>query len=283
LWNACRAEEAVVAAEHGLRHCALSGVRGRADDFEWWIRSANVFGPTPVPEAIERLEELQRSAVDGTLRFAATANSLGRLLAMHGELERGRELQHRARQTFSDAGLTTTAAGMSMSTAWIEQRAGDVEAWERVLRSGLADLEALNDRAFYSTVAAYLAQCLYLQGHFDETRSLCSTVRKVSPANDVINFVYADYLEGCLLAREGLHEEASVLARTALMRADTTDYYFARAESRLFLAEATALAGNAGEAAAWAAEGLALFTAKGDLTGAARTRDRLDDLGIALA
>ena len=134
---------------------------------------------------------------------------------------------------------------MSMSTAWIEQRAGDVEAWERVLRSGLADLEALNDRAFYSTVAAYLAQCLYLQGQFDETRSLCITVREVSPANDVINFVYADYLEGCLLARDGLHEEASALARTALMRADTTDYYFARAESRLFLAEATSLAGNA--------------------------------------
>ena len=283
LWNACRAEEAVAAAEHGLRHCALSGVRGRTDDFEWWIRSANVFGPTPVPEAIERLDELQRSAVDGTLRFAATANSLGRLLAMHGELERGRALQHRARETFRDAGLATTAAGMSMSTAWIEQRAGDIEAWERVLRSGLADLEALNDRAFYSTVAAYLAQCLYLQGHFDETRSLCITVREVSPANDVINFVYADFLEGCLLARGGLHEEASALTRTALMRADTTDYYFARAESRLFLAEATALAGNAEEAAAWAAEGLALFNAKGDLTGAARTRERLDELGIAYA
>jgi hypothetical protein len=66
------------------------------------------------------------------------------------------------------------------------------------------------------------------------------------------------------------------------MRADTTDYYFARAESRLFLAEAMALAGNAEEAAAWAAEGLALFNAKGDLTGAARMRARLDDLGIVL-
>jgi tetratricopeptide (TPR) repeat protein len=172
---------------------------------------------------------------------------------------------------------------MSMSTAWIEQRAGDVEAWERVLRSGLADLEALNDRAFYSTVAAYLAQCLYLQGHFDETRSLCSTVREVSPANDVINFVYADYLEGCLLAGAGLHEEASALARTAVQRADTTDYYFARAESRLFLAEAMSLAGNAGEAVTSAAEGLVLFDAKGDLTGGARARERLDELGIVVA
>ena len=280
LWNACRAADTVAAAEQGLRHCARSGVRGRTDDFEWWVRSAYVYGPTPVPEAIERLEVLQRSAVDGTLRSAATSNSLGRLFAMHGELDRGRELQLRARQMFSDAGLTTTAAGMSMSTAWIHQRAGDLEAWERVLRSGLTELEALNDRAFSSTVAAHLAECVYLQGRYDEAGSLCVTVREVTPATDVINFVYAEFLEGCLLAREGFHEEAGARARQALARADTTDFYFARAESRLFLAETVALAGNADEASEWAEAGLALFQEKGDLTAAARARERLAKLGI---
>ena len=66
----------------------------------------------------------------------------------------------------------------------------------------------------------------------------------------------------------------------ALTRADTTDYFFARAESRLFFAEAVSLAGNAGEAATWAADGLALLDAKGDLTGAARARERLAEIGI---
>ena len=89
----------------------------------------------------------------------------------------------------------------------------------------------------------------------------------MSPANDLINFVYADYLESCLSARAGLHEEASALARMALTRADTTDYFFARAESRLFFAEALSLAGNAGEAATWAADGLAVLDEKGDLQG----------------
>jgi class 3 adenylate cyclase/tetratricopeptide (TPR) repeat protein len=279
-WNACRTADAAVAAEHGLRHSAASGVKGRTDDFEWWIRSAYVFGPTPVPEAIARLEELQASAADGTLRAAATSNSLGRALAMHGEVDRGRELQRRARGTFSDAGLTTTAAGMSMSTAWIEQRAGDVEAWERALRDGLDELEALNDRAFYSTVAAYLAECVYLQGRFDEAKRLCTIVREASPANDVINFVYAEFLEGCLLAREGRHDEAAARARQALERADATDYNFARAEARVFLAETCLLAGNVEEAATWAADGLAVFRAKGDLTGAARARERVRELGI---
>jgi hypothetical protein len=258
-------------------------VRGRTDDFEWWIRSAYVYGPTPVPEAIERLEVLQKSAVDGTLRSAATSNSLGRLLAMHGELDRGRELHLRARQAFSDAGLTTSAAGMSMSTAWIHQRAGDLEAWERVLRSGLAELEQLNDRAFSSTVAAYLAECVYLQGRFGEARSLCATVRELTPATDVINFVYAEFLEGCLFAREGLHEEADARGRQTIARADTTDYYFARAESRLFLAEAVALAGKADEASAWAEAGLAVFEEKGDVTAAARARERLVEIGVEVA
>jgi hypothetical protein len=34
------------------------------------------------------------------------------------------------------------------------------------------------------------------------------------------------------------------------------------------------------EAATWAADGLAVFRAKGDLTGAARARERVRELGI---
>jgi hypothetical protein len=62
--------------------------------------------------------------------------------------------------------------------------------------------------------------------------------------------------------------------------AETTDFSEARAWARLMLAETLALAGRAGESSQEAAAGLAHYDAKGDLTGAARARERLVGLGI---
>ena len=58
-----------------------------------------------------------------------------------------------------------------MHAALIEQRAGDLGAWEQALRSGLVELESLDERAFASTIAMELALCLYEQGRFDEAWS----------------------------------------------------------------------------------------------------------------
>ena len=282
LWNACQTAEAVAAAERGLAHCARSGP-GRTDDFVWWIRAAYVSARRRCQRRSRGLLRIRGRKLLDTLQSALTLNSLGRLLAMQGDLDKGRELHRGAKETFAEAGLVTTAAGMSMSAAWIEQRAGDLKAWEESLRSGLAELGAFGDRNFYPTVAGYLAQCLYLQGHFDEARDLCATVRQVSPADDVINFVYADLVEGGLLAQEGSYGEAAAQARRSVERADTTDYNFARAESRLTLGEVLALGGKHDDARRAARDGLALLAAKGDVMAAARARERLDEVGIEVA
>ncbi len=59
MWNTCRAEETAAACEHGLVHARASGRLGRIDDFIWWIRSAYVFGPTPVEEGLRRATALR--------------------------------------------------------------------------------------------------------------------------------------------------------------------------------------------------------------------------------
>ncbi|HJS49704.1 MAG TPA: adenylate/guanylate cyclase domain-containing protein [Gaiellaceae bacterium] len=284
-WIGCRAAETTAAGEKGLRHFARAGVRGRyALELESWSRAAYLFGPMPVPEAIARLSTSRALVAPGILGEAKLATSLARLLAMDGQLEAARELQEASHETIRQSGLATTAAGMFMHAAWIEARSGDFAAWERDARNAVEELERLGERAYYSTATADLAWCLYLQGRYDEVETLCVVIRDRSPADDLVNFIIVNALEGGVRAQAGRFEEAEALGRRAVGLADETDFVVNRAETRLLLAESLhrARRGNP-EAAALATEVLSLLDAKGDRTWAARVRERLDELGIALA
>ena len=91
----------------------------------WWIRSAYVFGPTPVPDAIERVEALQADAGDSLQLQAGAATTLARLLAMRGDVERARELYVFGRDFYRSAGMTVSAVSVTLHGAWIEHHAGN--------------------------------------------------------------------------------------------------------------------------------------------------------------
>jgi class 3 adenylate cyclase/tetratricopeptide (TPR) repeat protein len=281
LWNSCRAEETAVACEHGLVHARASGRLGRIDDFTWWIRTAYVYGPMPVDEALRRSEALAVAAGDSILLQTGVASMRARLLSMQGDFDAARSLQSAAQQTYADAGMTVTAASVAIHRAWIEQRAGDVGAWETALRGSVSVLEQLDERAFRGTLCAYLAECLHAQARVDEIPELLETVRSVSTPDDLINFVYLDALAGVVDASEGRLIEAEQAGRRALDMAEATDYFFMRAWVRLLLADTLQRSERAADASTLAAEGLAILDAKGDLMGALRFRERLDRLGIA--
>ena len=282
-WVSLRAAETVVACERGLEHFRRAGMHRRTDDLVWWIRSAYVLGPTPVREAIERVRALRDEAGESMQLQAGAATTLARLLAMQGDFEQARELYAFGRDFYGSAGMEVSGAGAMTHGAWIEERAGDRSAWEALLRSSLKGLQALGNHAFSSTVAVTLALCLYVQGRFDEVRALCEAAREMSPPDDFINFVYADALEGCLLSLEARHEEADALHRSALDRVETTDFFFARSEIRFLHSESLSRSGNASDASRAATIGLAILEEKGDVAGAARARERLDELGIEIA
>jgi class 3 adenylate cyclase/tetratricopeptide (TPR) repeat protein len=278
-WFALHAAETAVACERALAHIEKAGGTRLAIPIRARLLSSIPFGPTPVGEAIERVEVIRRDE-HGALAEAWSRTALGKLLAMQGEIDRARELVRDGRQAYLDAGLFITAGGMSMREAKVEFRAGDLAAEERALREGLKVLERIGDRSYYPTVALDLAKCLYNQERYDEVGRLCEAARATTGADDLINFVQLDGLEGGLLARRGRHEEAGEHARRAVERAETTDFYETRAWARLTLAETLALAGRMAEASEEAAAGLAHFNTKGDVTGAARARERLVTCGI---
>ena len=277
-WLHCQAAKTTAACEQGIRHSRRAGTEAITKDLQHWISAAYIFGPTPVAEAIERLEADLVEVQGDLLAEASVRGSLGVLLAMRGDVERGRELRRRSRETFREAGMATTAAAGASGESWIEYHAGDLEAAIRVARSGLEELERLGDRAFFATLASVLASHLYYQGRFDEAGEYCSRARESTPAADLVNFVYVDGLEALLLARDGQYEEAEERVHRALELAETTDFWAARGDSHLMLAEVRALAGKSDEAAALAAEGLAFYKAKGDVTGEAAERHRLANL-----
>ena len=283
-WFTLNATETIAACELGLEHLARAGKGGRIEvELVWLNRASYVLGPTPVPEALARLDALDATVGDSLVMKANGDGARARLIAMQGRIEEARELAAAARETVRSAGMAVSAAGMSMYSAWVEQHAGDTDAWERALRDGLAELEGSNERAFSATITGFLAQCLCEQGRYDEALDLCPVVRDTSPSDDLVNFIYADMIEGYVLARRGRFEDGLALVERALGRADATDFFFSRAEARVTLADALALAGEHDRARTTAREALEILGAKGDITGGARARERLARRGIQVA
>ena len=66
-------------------------------------------------------------------------------------------------------------------------------------------------------------------------------------------------------------------------RVEATDFFFARSEVQLLHAETLSRAGDPAAASRAATVGIAFLDEKGDITGAARARERLDVLGIEVA
>jgi class 3 adenylate cyclase/tetratricopeptide (TPR) repeat protein len=278
-WFSLRAAETATACEQSLAHLERAPRARLAIPVRSRLTASYCFGPTPVGEAIERVNAIRRSEL-GALAEAWSRTVLGTLLAMRGEIDDARDLVRGGRQAYFDAGLYMTAGGMSMREADVELRAGDAAREEAVLREGLELLERIGNRSYYPTAALQLAACLYDRERYDEVEQLCEAARETTGTDDLINFVRLDGFEGGLLARRGSHGDAEEHARRAVALAETTDFYIARAWARLMLAETLALAGRMDEASEEAAAGLVHYDAKGDVTGAVRARERLDELGI---
>ena len=65
---------------------------------------------------------------------AGAKTTLGRLYAMRGEIDRGRVLHTEARDTYRAAGMARERRQPRPARSWIEERSGDLDAWERVVR-----------------------------------------------------------------------------------------------------------------------------------------------------
>ena len=283
-WFGLRAQETVEACERALEHLERTGagepvlarvVRGR-------LLSAHVYTPLPVEGSISRIEAVS-TGHDGLLEQAWGRVIVGLLLAMKGDFGRARELARGARQVWLDAGMHQTAGGMAMREARIEWLAGDDAAAERLLREGIAGLEAIRDRGYHGTVVLQLAKLLYARGQYDEVREWCAKARATTGDDDVTNLLDLDVLDGLLLAREGRFEEAVAAAERATRRLEGIQMHEVEVSAHSHLAEIHALTGKSDLAREHGSRSLAIARRKGDVALEARLRESLAAAGIDAA
>ena len=281
-WFMLQVRDTADACERALAHLERADERGARlrGRVRGRLGTCNYSGPTPVDDALERIRTLQVGE-HGLLTAAWLSVDTGRLYAMKGDFDRARELWGQGRQVYIDAGLRMTAASFAQGGAEIAFRAGDLATEEALLRESLETLEDIGERAFHSTQALMLAECLCRAGGDEsEIEELCAKARAATPAVDLVNFVWLDMVGGLLHARRSEYEQAEEHARRAVELAETSDFHFARSTARAYLAEVLALSGQGEAATAAAAEALVIFELKGDVAGAEQFRARLSSLGV---
>jgi len=273
--NACRfgAAEAVLAkAVHHAR--AASDRRQETRTLPSYALSA-LYGPTPVPEAIARCEQILEQAHGDRRAEGLVLGALAHLNAMSGRIQRARQLYRESRDTFEELGAHVLAASSALDSGDVEMLADNLSIAENEFRRGFDELIQMGEKNFLSTMAGLLAQCLYLQGRFDEAEDMCVISKNAAAPDDLESQVLWRSVQAKGIARKGFFDEAMELAATAVELSNSTDSPVMKGAALLDRAEVLELAGSTREAASLIKQAIPLYAAKGNLVSTERARTRL--------
>ena len=235
------------------------------------IATALYYGPTPVPEAIARCDELLLEAGDRDAGAAIFA-FLGGLEAQRGRFERARQRVGLARSTFEDLGqFTSTLNTCAAMLGEIELLAGNAAAAESVLRDLCDSLERIGDWNHLSSRAADLAEAICAQERYDEAERWTRVSELRGASDDVATQIRLRSAQAKISAGRGDISEAEAMGRRAVHLAERTDALNLHANALIGLAEVLRLDARVAEASILVEEALHLYEQKGNTVAAART------------
>jgi tetratricopeptide (TPR) repeat protein len=262
--------------ERSARLAEESGDRMQEQRSRTGIVMALTYGPLPVDDVLEKLDELE-SRVESSPRLQGSIlRTRAHLHAMRGRFDDARRLIGDADKSSRELGLEMTrAAGVLRVAGEIELLAGDPVAAERAFREAYETLERGQDWGHLTSVAPLLALALLAQGRVEEARPPLELTSRwiIDDDSDAqISFLRA---RAKLAALEGDPAEAEALARQAVERAAKGDDLNAHANALVDHAEALALGERHDEATAALREALALNARKRNDVAAEHVRRRL--------
>jgi len=269
-WLAARYGEMAADAERAAEHARLAGDRGQLRAAIELLSMAFVFGPVPAAEVRPRLAVLGDL---GDLRLGGKELPL----AMVGRFEEARRENDLRRARSEDLGRPAWTLGV-LSRGVMELIAGQPAEAERFLRLGRDGFLAIGEKSFLSTISAYLARALCLQGRFEEAVAFVEESREAASSEDAASQMVWRTSMAMVLASRGDLAGAERLAREAVAIGRTTDGLDSIAEALGDLAEIVAQAGRSAEAAELLREAVELWERKGNVVSAARARERLAEL-----
>jgi class 3 adenylate cyclase len=265
------------ALERALVHARLAGDARDESSLVALLAQALAYGPTPVPDAIRRCEELGASRPNDRAVEAAIASTLAGLHAMHGDFEEARRLVARAHRLYDEIGPRYLRAAASLAPASVELLAGDPGAAVRELRASYEVLEQMGESGVRSTIAAFLAQALVADERYDAAEEFAQISAQTGSAGDIVTQSVWRSAQAAALARKGEVEPAEGLAREAVELAKTTDFLDLQAGALLTHADVLRTAGRAEKAAILFEESRQLYERKGNIIGAQRAASLLAD------
>jgi class 3 adenylate cyclase/tetratricopeptide (TPR) repeat protein len=235
------------------------------------LARALAYGPTPVPEAIRRCEELSESVGGDVEVRAGIASTLAGLHAMQGQFDEARTLAEEGRAIYEELGLRYMLAGEhSFASGSIELLAGDPAAAVRELRWGYNALEQMGERGTRSTLSAFLAQALVEQGEYLEAIEFSKISEETGAAADVVTQAVWRAARAGALVQMGDVSNAELLAEEAVSLATGTDFLDLHGTTLLVLAGVLRAAGDSGAAPLLVERARQAFERKGNLVSEAR-------------
>jgi tetratricopeptide (TPR) repeat protein len=264
-WTAGRYGAAEQAALATIEHARAVGDRTREIRILPALATCSTYGPTPVEEAAARCALLLKEADGDQKADALIRASLSRLEAMRGNFEEARTLYRRSRATLEEFGWNLFAALTSIDSGSVELMAKDAVAAERELRRDFETLDAMGERNYIATIAAYLAFALLLQGRYEEADGFVTFSERTAAADDLTSQFLWRQFRARLLAINGSFDEAIALAGRAVELTDRTEETESQGNARLDMAHVLARAGRTVEAEAWFEEAIERYERKGIL------------------
>ena len=278
-WVEARTAAAAAAWEQAAEHARLAG-----DDYEraeilGWVASALWFGPVPVSDAIRRCEEIRADVSGHLVSQAEVLRPLGALHGFAGRFDVARSFFETSSSIFEELGLGLNSV-TSHHEAVVEMLAGNHAFAEQHLRAAYDALEAMGERSFRSTTAAFLAQAAFAQGRFEEAEWAANMSEELAQPDDLLTQILWRGVRAKLLAGRGRFDHAETLAREAVALAARTDLINFHADALVDLVAVLEIAENGAETSAILVEALRMYEQKGNTVGAGRVLARLDALSM---
>ncbi len=258
------------AADHVIEHARRAGDARAQTRASIAYADAIVYGPTPVPEAIVRGEQLARQSSGDQIALVTIKLQLAQLYAMQGQFERARDTYSGARERLEDMSAGIAAARTSIATSRVEALAGDHAAAERELRRDYDSLMALGEKNYLYTVGGLLARAVFAQGRLSEAEALALTVRAGAAPDDADAQALWRSVIARVFASRSEADAAVALAEEVVELRRETEWPSELAEALADQSEVLRLAGRRQEARVALDEALELVGRKGDVVTARR-------------
>jgi class 3 adenylate cyclase/tetratricopeptide (TPR) repeat protein len=270
-WLAGQSSQAEAAWTRAVAYARRGGDEQGAADALCWLASAACEGPTPVPEAIRRCEEILAELKGNRRSQALAMRPLAILYAMAERIDDPRSLLDRSNAILADLGVGLTGSARH-DEAVVALLGGDTAGAECALKSGYAALEEMGERAFLATTTSMLARALYLRGNFEEALAFANQAEKTAAADDLSAQILWRTARAQVLAQRDELSAASALSAEAVRLASITDWLNDRADALLVHGEILRALGDSAAAEETRKEAVALYERKGNVIAVSQAR-----------